>query len=166
VEKLQALWDDLAEADPRTAHAAVLRLAGSPKVALPFLRFQLKPAVRPKAARVRRLIASLDAKAYAARKKAADQLAALGVQAAPYLRQALKKKVSAEVVKRCRALLQKVDLAGRVPQRRRWYRGIEVLERVGSEESRRQLQALAGGDPRADLTSEAKAALARLGPVR
>jgi hypothetical protein len=63
-------------------------------------------------------------------------------------------------------LLQKIDLAGQVPHRRRWYRGIQVLERIGSEEARRQLKTLACGDPQADVTREAKAALGRLGPVR
>jgi WD40 repeat protein len=165
-KELQTLWDRLAETDPGSAHAAVLRLAGSPKDALPFLRGQLKPAVRPRAVRVQRLIAGLDAKTYTARKKAESKLAALGPQAVPYLRRALKKKSSPETARRCRSVLAKVDLAGRVPQRRRTYRAVEVLERAGGDEARRQLQSLAGGDPEAELTQEAKAALARLRPAR
>jgi hypothetical protein len=63
-------------------------------------------------------------------------------------------------------LLDQVDFAGRVPERRRLFRTVEVLERVGSNEARRHLQALAGGDPVAELTQEAKAALALLRPAR
>jgi hypothetical protein len=130
------------------------------------MRGQLKPAVRPRAVRVQRLIAGLDAKAYAARKKAESKLAALGPQAVPYLRRALKKKSSPETARRCRALLARVDLAGKVPQRRRTFRAVEVLERAGGDEARRQLQRLAGGDQGAELTLEARASLARLGPAR
>jgi WD40 repeat protein len=158
---LQALWDQLAEGDPAAAHAAVLCLAGSPMNALPFLRGRLKPAAQPKAAHVRRLISGLDAKTYAARKKAEMKLAELGPQAVPYLRRALKKNPSPEIARRCRSLLAKVNHPGRVPSRRRLYRSVEVLERIRSEEARRQLQSLASGDPAADLTKQAKAAVNR-----
>jgi WD40 repeat protein len=163
--ELRALWGRLAEADTIPSHAVVLRLAGSPKDALPFLRGRVKPARRPESAHLEKLIAALAGKA-AASKKAEDELAALGPQATPYVRQALAKKPSTEAGKRYRALLDQADLPGRVPERRRLIRAIEVLERIGSDEARRQLQALAEGDSVAELTQEAKAALARLRPAR
>jgi hypothetical protein len=43
-------------------------------------------------------------------------------------------------------------------------RAVEVLERIGSAEARRLLEALAGGDDRAPLTLDARAALRRLPP--
>ena len=41
-------------------------------------------------------------------------------------------------------------------------RGVEVLERIGTREARRVLEAMARGMPESRLTGEAKAALARL----
>jgi hypothetical protein len=48
------------------------------------------------------------------------------------------------------------------PQRLRQVRAVELLERIGTPESRKILENLAGGVPAAWLTQEAKAALARL----
>ena len=42
-------------------------------------------------------------------------------------------------------------------------RFVEVLEMIGSPETRRVLKRLAGGAPEASLTRQAKAALERLG---
>jgi hypothetical protein len=41
-------------------------------------------------------------------------------------------------------------------------RAVEVLERIGNPEARRLLEMLAGGDDRAPLTLDARAALRRL----
>lgn len=163
VEEMRTLWERLEAGEPPQAHEAVLRLAGSPKDSLPFLRSRLKPAVRPEPAHVERLIVGLDADTFAARQKAEAELAILGPQAIPYLRRALAKKPPLEIMRRCRNLLAHVPCAGRLPQRRRPIRAIEVLERMDSEEACRLLKVLAEGDPAADQTREAKAAHARLG---
>ena len=68
---------------------------------------------------------------------------------------------SAEASKQIKALLAILD---EPPQgdRLRLHRAVEVLEDIGSPEARRVLKRIAGGDPAALLTREAKGALDRL----
>src|SRR5262249_62296244 len=78
----------------------------------------------------------------------------------PSLRGARAGKPSLEVRRRLEKLLGNLD-----PQstnRLRMLRAVEALEHAGSAEARRLLEELAGGDPEAWLTREAKASVERL----
>jgi RNA polymerase sigma factor (sigma-70 family) len=158
----ERLWEDLA-ADAARADRAMRRLAATPEQALPLLRERLRPVAPPEAQRVRRLIADLNSERFAVRDQAARELEQLGEATEPALRQALAGHPSLEVRRRIEGLLGKWSGAVPAPERLRVLRAVEVLERVGSAEARRVLEALAGGAEGARLTREAAAALRRLG---
>jgi WD40 repeat protein len=163
-----ALWKELAEGDGRRA---VWELAAAPDEAVSLLRGRLAAVPKVEEARVRRLVADLDADDFATREKATKELASLGEAAAPALRQALKDKPNAEVRKRATALLEKIETVreeerkGRAHPAVRMLRAVEVLERAGTPEAAKVLGELADGDPTARLTTEAQAALQRLEPL-
>jgi hypothetical protein len=158
--ELEALWADLQGGDGARAYRAVCALAAAPRQALPFLKERLRPATVG-TAQVGRLLADLDADAFAVREEATHELAGLGKGAESGLRRALAESSSAEVRKRARELLERLE---REPPPAEWLlalRATETLEIIGSAEAREVLQALARGAPGARLTQEAKASLER-----
>jgi hypothetical protein len=92
------------------------------------------------------------------REKATQALEELGASAEVGLRRALAARPSPEVTRRLTQLLDKLEGLDRF----RVQRGVEVLERIGTREAQRVLEAMAEGIPESRLTGEAKAALARL----
>jgi RNA polymerase sigma factor (sigma-70 family) len=150
------LWADLAGGDGLGAHA-IDCLQANPTAALTILKAQLRPAVAMPAERVAPLLAGLDDSAFAAREKAQRELAALGPAAEPNVA-AARDRANAEVRRRIDAVL-----AGWEAGQRRLSRAVEVLEYIATPGARQLLTELAGGDPQARLTKEAKAALGRLG---
>jgi hypothetical protein len=166
-----ACWDDLAGTDAIRAYRAVLTLAGLPEQALPLLRGRLRAVPRPDPKRVARLIAQLDDDAFAVRAKAHAELAALGEKAEHALRNALKSPASVEARSRLEGLVagleaQKRERKALTGEALRELRAVEVLEGLGTEQACRTLRALAGGEPTARLTQEAKRALQRLESVK
>jgi RNA polymerase sigma factor (sigma-70 family) len=162
-EELQTHWAQLAAADAKKARAAVEALAVAPGSSLPFLKARLHPVERAKPRHIQRLIAGLDNEDFAARELATKELAALGVEAEPALRGALRGNLSAEAKRRVDALLEgtapRVVPTGELLRR---LRATEVLEQIASTEAARMLQELASGAPSARETLEAKAASERL----
>jgi RNA polymerase sigma factor (sigma-70 family) len=157
----QRAWADLAADAPR-AFAARGRLTSGPESALTVLEERVKP-VRPAEPRlVRRLLGEMDSDELAVREQAHKALEELGDRATGALRQALAKKPSAEVTRRIRALLRRPSAPVVPSQVLQAVRAVAVLEDIGSPQARRLLEALAGGEPGARLTREAKAALGRL----
>ena len=96
------------------------------------------------------------------RQRAAADLEQLGEAAAPALRQALARDLSAEARRRVQQLLRKGQELVPSGEPLRALRAVEVLEQVGTSEARRVLQSLARGAPEARLTGEAKRARERL----
>jgi WD40 repeat protein len=160
-EELDGLWKDLAGADAFKAHQAVWKLAATPERAVPFLKAHVRPAAEVDTETVRRWIADLDSEQFATRTAAVKELEKLGERAAPALREALAGKPSAEVHKQAEELLGGLRLV-RSPEVLQRLRAIQVLERAGSPEAHRILEALATGAPAARETREAKASLDRL----
>jgi hypothetical protein len=158
---LEKLWDDLAGRDAARAYRAGWALVEEPGQAVAFLRGRLRPVVLADARRVRRLLADLDADDFAVREAASRELARLGAEAEPALRGALAGKPSAEVRRRVKDLLAEPPTP--TPAALRDSRAVQVLERIATTESRRVLAALAGGEPGARRTEEAKGSLRRLG---
>jgi RNA polymerase sigma factor (sigma-70 family) len=159
---LERLWGDLAGDDARRAHAAVWGLVAAPGQAVPFLKEHLPPAEPADPKRIRRLIADLDREEFAAREAAARELQALGAEAEPAVRRALKASPSPEARKRLEALAAGPP-TGHVPPPEvlRRLRAVRVLEQVGSREAASILDALARGEPAAVETRAARAALQR-----
>jgi RNA polymerase sigma factor (sigma-70 family) len=161
--QLRKLWEDLAADDAGRAWRAVGLLTAAEAPAVSLLRDKLRPAAAsPEQDRLARLIADLASERYEVRKKAAEQLRALGQRAEPALREAARGRLDAEARKRVDELLGELEGAVVPPDELRPLRGIEVLERIGTAEARQVLQGLADGAPQARLTQDARASLRRL----
>jgi RNA polymerase sigma factor (sigma-70 family) len=161
---LKAAWDALAGKDADVAYRSAQQLAADSARSVPYIRERLRPVAIAEAKRLTRLIAELDDEAFEVREKAATQLAKLGGAALPALREALDGLPSPEARRRIEQLIEKQeprDWASSGERLLAW-RALEVLERVGTPEARRMLQALADGAPGAPLTQDAKATLSRL----
>jgi hypothetical protein len=112
-KQVQALWDDLGGKDATRADRAFWSLVAAPKEAAALVRDRLAAAPLPAdAARVRRLIAELDAEEFDAREKAEAELKRLGANAAPALREVLAGKPSAEARRRIEGLLSRLEQKG------------------------------------------------------
>ncbi|MGH7226952.1 MAG: WD40 repeat domain-containing protein, partial [Gemmataceae bacterium] len=84
--ELQTLWTDLAADDAARAYQAIRKLAASPTSTIPFLQGHLHSVPAVDAKRLDRLLADLDSDDFAARQKAAEELAKLGEAAVPAFR--------------------------------------------------------------------------------
>jgi WD40 repeat protein len=159
--ELTAWWADLAGEDAQRAGAAVASLIRTPGQSVAFLKDRLHPAEAQDEKRLARLIAEFDAGSFQKRDAANRELARLGEQAEPALRRALKNGPPLEVSRRIETLLERLERGPLPPETMRALRAIEVLEHVGTLETRRCLEALAKGTE-ARQTRDAKAALDRL----
>jgi hypothetical protein len=160
---MQALVDDLADEDAKSAHRAIWCLVREPEGAVLALHRGLRPVSAGEDKRLAHLIAGLNSDEFASREAAAKKLAQEKELAVPALRRALAGKPSPEVRRRAEALL--AENQGRPvssPARLRLLRGIEALEEIGTPQARELLAELARGDGEALPTHEAKAALERL----
>jgi WD40 repeat protein len=164
--ELSALWDDLAgEAGP--GYRAIRELVAVPDRAVPMLTRHLRPVRAPDSAQLRRLIGDLDADEFDTREKATAELTSASLLAEPALREALKSPRSAEQRQRLEELLTRLDESfprKGMPssQQLRAFRAIEALEEIATPEARVLLERLAGGEPAAEETIQARAALERL----
>jgi RNA polymerase sigma factor (sigma-70 family) len=158
----EALWADLGSTDGVKAYRAVRTLEAVPGQAVAFLKTKLPP-VRPADARqVERLIADLDSKQFARRKKALHELEQLGEPALPLLTKALEGKYSLDVIQRLEGVVGKLKNRGLSAEGMREGRALEVLEALGTADARQVLTGLARGAAGARLTAEARACLERL----
>jgi WD40 repeat protein len=161
-EEMNRLWQGLLSADPREAHDATWKLAACSDSAS-FLAKRLRPIGPLDAERLKKLLVDLDADDFVVRERATQQLAGLGQTAAPALRkEAGTKDAGPEPRLRVHLLLKKLESAAAVAESRRSVRAVAILEANNSAESRRLLNALAGGAPEAGLTKAAGAARTRL----
>jgi RNA polymerase sigma factor (sigma-70 family) len=157
------LWEDLAAADCCRADRAIRLLAAAPVQALPLLRQRLQPVARPDAQRIKRLIADLDSKQFSVRDGAMKQLDELGDLAETALEQVLEGSPTLEVRLRIEGVLARcAATAVPAPERLRFLRALEVLERIGTAEARGILDSLAAGAAQSRLTRYAAASLQRL----
>src|SRR5206468_4023689 len=102
----------------------------------------------------------LEDRRFARREAAARDLLEVGPEAAPALEKLLAKGPSLDAKRRAEELLKQYRTMP-VGSRLRGVRAVEVLERMATPAAREGLAELAGGDPDAWLTREAKAALER-----
>src|SRR5262249_5497251 len=153
---LETRWSALAGTDAAKAFDAVWWLASIPKASVPFLAKKLRPAAAVDPDKAARLVADLDSKSFATRKKAAAELEQLGEGAVAALRKALGGKPAVETRRRVEDLLEK--LTGLSPERLQVLRTIESLEMIGDREALCVLEKLAGGLPGARTPEGAAAA--------
>ncbi len=161
-ESLERAWADLANPEAAAAYRAVAALAQAPERAIPILSKHLHPQTE-RLARVTQLIGELDDDRFRVRENASSELAKLdGAAADVLLRKALAESASAEVRRRLERILDTRRGPVTLPETLRVLRVVEVLEQIGSSESKTCLERLAAGSPLFRGTDEAKAALARL----
>ncbi len=163
---VESLWDDLAGEDAGKAVQGVLKLAAAPKQAVRFLGERLKPAEVIDPQKVERWVADLESKKFAVRQEAAANLVRAGEQVVPALQKVLAARPTIETRKRVEELLDKLTGGTLTTEQLRLVRAVEALERAGTAEARRVLEALARGAPGTLTTREAQAALGRLNPSR
>ena len=160
-ESLKGLWNDLDAKDAGVGYGAVCTLAASPKEALDFLARRLTKALPRDVEGIHRLITDLDSDAFETRQAASYKLKEFGPLAEPELKETTASG-SAEARRRAEELLAAIDPYALPPGRLREIRAVQALERIGTPEARRLLEALAAGEPLAPLTHDAKAAVGRL----
>jgi WD40 repeat protein len=158
---LTAAWRDLASADAAVAFRALVRLADAPASAVPLLRRELLR--EDDRERIERLVAGLDAAAFADRERATRELAALGEVARPFLVKGVRAGASLEAQTRVEKLLAAIADPFATPAGLRQLRAVEALERIGSADARRVLDRLAAAGPDDPLAREARRAADRLG---
>ena len=163
-EELEKAWADLADRDAARADRAILRLALSPRIALPFLSDRLRPAPAIDAGKLRSLIERLDDRRFAVRQKAAGELEKLGARVRPALRLVLVGRPVLEVRRRVERLLDTLEEELISREELRAWRAIEALEQIETAEARAFLKRLASGAPGARQTEAAEDALKRRAP--
>jgi WD40 repeat protein len=157
------LWDKLGGKSAKEAWAAIRELTDRPDVAVKLVREHVKPvpaAARPTAEGVAKLLADLDAPAFAAREAAMKDLKRLGKLVEKELRATLETTPSPEAKERVEKLL--AAIVKPVLPNPTEARAVEVLERIGNAEARAELAKLAAGDPASLLTQDAAASLKRM----
>jgi hypothetical protein len=131
---------------------------------VPYLGQRLPPVAAVEEKRLTRLISDLDSDRFEVREKATKELGGLGELALHALWKALDSQPTLETRRRLEQLIEAQERERWSPsqERLRTRRSLEVLERAGTPEARRLLEALAAGAPGAWLTEDAKASLTRL----
>lgn len=155
-------WDALAGDEAAKAYAAAWELIDRGAQTIAFVREHLKPVKAADEALVRRLVAQLDAAAFADRETAAKSLRALEDSAIPTLRATLKAGLPATAAVRVEQMLAQAGAPIPPTESLRPLRAVAILERVGTESACKLLEQLAGGLAEARLTREAVEAMKRL----
>lgn len=159
------LWDKLSGKSAKEAWNAIRELTDRPDVALKLLREHVKPvpaAKLPTAESIAKMLADLDAPAFAVREAAMKDLKRLGKLVEKELRATLETTPSPETKERIEKLLAAI-IKPVLPNPTE-ARAVEVLERIGNAEARAELTKLAAGDPASLLTQDAATSLKRMVP--
>jgi WD40 repeat protein len=159
---LERAWNAVTATDTPAAFAAIRALAEAPDRSLAHLRSKIAPVAVPDAATLEAMIAALGTEEFADRETASAELERLGPLAEPVLRAALATTTSPEVARRAAALLEKLATAKPTREDVLATRAVEIAECAATPEAVELLQQWAKGAEGARLTTEAKAALARL----
>jgi WD40 repeat protein len=155
---LNDLWDDLRGDDRKALSQALRLMAETPAPTVAFLREKLKPVPAVDSALIQQLIADLRSEEFNQRKKAATELRKFGELALPAMREAQQKAGYDEVLN---MLAQTLDMKPPTADQIQTAYGLEVLERIGTDDARKLLGDLAKGAPESNLTRQAQAALDR-----
>jgi hypothetical protein len=161
-DALARAWDQLAFADAVKGRAATQTLIDGGARSVSLLAKNLRPAATAPDRRIDALIADLDSDDGGKRDAASAELERLGPRAARQVRAAYADPPSAEVRRRLRGLVRRLDRPAFGQADLSTLRAIEVLERAGTDHARRVLLRLCGGAEGAIETEEARAALARI----
>ena len=134
----------------------------APQEVLVLIKEQVKPAPPLDMKRVQELIAELDSDQFKVRQQANAELTKLGERVVPAIDKVLATNVPLETKNRLEGVRKQLAGISMQGERLRAYRAVEILERIGTAQSRQLLQELADGAPGALVTTSAHAALLRL----
>lgn len=157
----EQLWTDLGSDDAARAFQTLCRLVAAPDRAVALLRKELKPVAVIEEREIVALLDDLNSDDFKVREHASKALADISEQALPAMKKALEGDIALEARKRLERLVEQAASRTSAPLLRA-LRAIEVLEHLGTAESKHVLLDLAGGAPQAQVTREAKASLQRL----
>jgi WD40 repeat protein len=156
------LWDTLATGKADAAYLAMARLAREPPAAVKMARLRIAPVVPPSAETIARIVDDLADADYRVREKATRELERWGEIAVGPVRERLSGLSSAEARMRCETFVKSfTGGSGAAAARLADARAIELLESLGTDESRALLKELASGHADAFRTQEARRALDR-----
>lgn len=159
------LWDDLMGADAKKASAALRAFLATAPDHVVFVKDRLAKPGDEQAARIRELIAKLDADDFDTRDAATDALVKIGPAAVEAVRPLVKGGPNDEVRFRAAVILKRLGggpAPGVADTAARLTRVVRVLERAGTADARAVLREIADGKLAHGVAPEAKAALARL----
>jgi WD40 repeat protein len=162
-KSLEALWGDLASAEGRKVHAAVLTLVGAGDAGVAALKSRVPPTPPLDAKRLRGLLADLGSERFNVRDTAMRELRALGEEIEPYLDEARKEKRSLEFQSRADTLRDAMRVV-HSPETLRRLRAVQALEYIATPAARQLLAELAKGAAGSRVTQDARKALQRLAP--
>jgi hypothetical protein len=160
-QQLDGLFKDLSADDAALAFQAVLKMSGSARQTVAYLSGKVRPSGEVDPKTVGKLIDDLGADGLEVRRTAAVELERMGLGVAPALRKALESGPEVDVELRLRVILSKLEGPSPTGERLRPSRTVQVLEMIGDDDAKKLLEKLAGGAAAAELTQEAKAAVAR-----
>jgi RNA polymerase sigma factor (sigma-70 family) len=165
-KELEGLWVDLISDESGKAYAAARFMRADPARSVPFLHIQLKPkAEAPAPAKLKQLIADLDAVEFKKREAATLELEKLGVLAEQALRAALAAGPPLETKQRLERLVKLLAGDGKplTAAQQREVRAVRILEWTDAPEARQLLEMLVRESPAWWVRQEAQAALKRQG---
>jgi WD40 repeat protein len=163
VKELGRLWTQLAGDDETAAFAALQASIAHPKEAVEFFGTRVSKLLALDEPRLAKLVGDLDSDEFAVREKATEELTSGNELVEKALRKVLKEKtLSLEAKRRLEQIIDTMVNRPAGDARRRRQAGLDVLERIGTPEAKKALNSFAEGPAEAELTREAKTALARL----
>jgi hypothetical protein len=161
-DELKALWDQLERRDSADAYKAANSLTAGGVDTVTFLAKHARPASVVDPTWIAEQVVKLDSDDSTTRQTAFTALEQVVDEAEPALKEALAAPtVSAEVRKRLEELLA-IPGPVKSSQSLRRVRTVHILERIGSPAAADVLRQLAGGNPKAAETLDAKRALERM----
>jgi len=160
---LETCWGELLIGDGEKAYDAILKLAGSPRLAVPYLAERIKPATPADPSKLKKLIVDLDSDDFTERANAAEELEKVGELALPALQKVLTGQPTLEFRRRAEPMVARLIGGVLNGEQVRMVRALEVLERSGTPAARHLLQSLAKGAPGALVTRKGQESLERIG---
>jgi WD40 repeat protein len=160
--EMNECWRTLAAGDAGRAFRAMRAMIGSPAEATALLEEQMAATLSVSGRRLNQLLESLDSNSFHERENATDELALQVEVAEAAIRKAASAHLSAEARTRLEMVLALHDRAGYNAAQIQRIRALEVLENIPSDESKKLLERIAGGDPGFRITRAARASLDRL----
>jgi hypothetical protein len=156
---LEALWEDLADADAVKAFHAQTKLVAGAGDSLPWIAEKARAFPALDLTHLEEFVKNLDADKFDVRHKAVDELVKLGSSNGAAVRRALAKELpSLEARTLAKEVLEK--LAKPAPEYLREIRTLELIEQIGTPAARSVLEKLANN--KGGHQDDAKASLERL----